>query len=307
MELVADHITKIYNGHTAIRDVSLTLTPGRVTGLLGPNGAGKTTFIRILNRIISADSGSVQIDGHPLSAKHIAHIGYLPEERGLYKKMRVLSHILYLARLRGLDKHEATRSALDWLEKLGLAQWKQARIEQLSKGMAQKVQFISTIIHQPGILILDEPFSGFDPVNANLIKQEILALREAGTTIMLSTHNMNSVEEICDDIVLINEGRAMLSGKIDEVKAAHRAHIYEIEFKGNIIGFTNALWAGYELLDRKQLGNEHFSVRLKLLNENTLNQLLTTVIPHVQIERVQEVVPSMSDIFLQTIQPKADA
>ncbi len=306
MRIEAQNIVKRYANHTALKDFSVVLESGKITGLLGPNGAGKTSFIRVLNQIIGADEGKILVDGNVLNKSHIPSFGYLPEERGLYSNMKVLTHIVYLARLKGLDKQTASQKAQDWLDKLDLSEWKNAKVRQLSKGMAQKIQFICTVIHDPEIIILDEPFSGFDPINAELIKQEILELKEAGKTIVLSTHNMNSVESICDNIILLNYGNKILDGSIKEVKESHRPNTYHIQFKGNVIGFTNALWAGYELIEREQLGNEHFVATIKLLNDNTINNLLDTVIPHVQIEGVNEVIPSMNDIFIQAIKEDTD-
>lgn len=302
MNIVAENIHKYYNNHVALKSFSAEFKSGHITGLLGPNGAGKTSFIRILNQILKPDGGSLMFDGHQLSSKHIEQIGYLPEERGLYKKMKVLDQIVYLARLKGLDKSSAKAEALSWLDKLGLNDWKKARIESLSKGMAQKIQFICTVIHDPQILILDEPFSGFDPINTNLIKQEIFKQKEAGKTILLATHNMASVEEICEDVILLNKGTKIIDGSVKDIKQSFRPNIYEVEFKGNMIGFTNALWAGYELIDRTQLSNDHFSARIKLLNDNTLNNLLSTVLSHVQIQRVEELLPDMNEIFIKAVE-----
>ena len=301
MSIQANNITKSYHGHEALKDFSAEFKSGRITGLLGPNGAGKTTFIRILNQIIGQDSGELLVDGKRVEQDFIDRIGYLPEERGLYKKMKVLKQVVYLAQIKGLSKEKATERANEWLDKLGLSEWKNKRVEQLSKGMAQKVQFISTVIHDPDVIILDEPFSGFDPINTNEIRNTILELKDAGKTIILSTHNMGSVEEICDDIILLNQGEKLLDGELKGVKQDFREEVYRVTFRGNIIGFTNALWAGYELIDREQLGNEHFSVRIKLIGNNTINDLLNTTIPHVKIEGVQEILPGMEDIFIKSV------
>ena len=299
--ILAQDITKQYHGHEALRKFSAEFKSGEVTGLLGPNGAGKTTFIRTLNQIIKADSGEIEINGKPLSSKHIESIGYLPEERGLYKKMRVLKQIVYFGRLKGLTKAVATENAVKWLEKFELKEWANSRILELSKGMAQKVQFIITVIHDPDILILDEPFSGFDPINTNLIKKEIQNFKDEGKTVVLSTHNMQSVEEICDSVVLLNRGRKILDGPVQTVRETYRPHIYKVAFTGSIIGFTNALWTDFELVDRKQIGDNRFTVYIKMLNDNDVNSLLTTVIPHVKIESVEEVLPGMDEIFIKAI------
>jgi len=300
--IVASDITKQYHGHLALKKFNAEFRAAEVTGLLGPNGAGKTTFIRILNQIIRSDSGWIDVDSKTLSPIHIKQIGYLPEERGLYKKMRVLDQIVYFGRLKGLDRSTAIQKAMEWLEKFELGEWKNKKVGQLSKGMAQKVQFIITVIHNPSILILDEPFSGFDPINTNLIKKEILAFKESGKAVILSTHNMQSVEEICDKVILLNKGKKILDGPVKKLREEFRPHIYKITFKGSIIGFTNALWAGYELIDRQQLGNEHFTVQIKMLNNNDVNSLLSTIIPHVKVEAVEEILPGMSDIFIKAVE-----
>jgi ABC-2 type transport system ATP-binding protein len=299
------NVSKFYRSHIALDDVSFSVQPGRIFGLLGPNGAGKTSLIRIINQITQPDSGSIHIDGVLLKQEHIEKIGYLPEERGLYKKMKVGEQAIYLAQLKGMQKAEAIKSLKFWFEKFEIASWWDKRIEELSKGMAQKIQFITTVVHNPEILILDEPFSGFDPINTNLIKQEILRLKKEGTTILLSTHNMGSVEEICDDIVLINQSKLVLEGEVNALRKAYNPHEYELSFKGDLIGFTHGLWIDFELLDKKIKG-DLVTVRVKLLNNKTLNELLTLALKHVELMEVKEVVPSMNDIFIQVVEPKKD-
>lgn len=222
------NVTKAFDRHVALSDVSLTMRRGRVFGLLGPNGAGKTTLIRILNRITAPDSGEVIFDGRQMQPADVARIGYLPEERGLYRKMKVGEQAVYLARLKGLTRREAETRLKEWFRKFGIMPWWNRKLEELSKGMAQKVQFIITVLHEPDLLIFDEPFSGFDPINANLLKDEILALRDKGATIIFSTHNMSSVEEICDHITLINKSRNILSGEVDEIRRRHGSNIFEV-------------------------------------------------------------------------------
>ncbi len=222
MKIEVINVTKRYADHVALNKVSLNVPEQSVYGLLGPNGAGKTTLIRILNQITGPDTGQVLIDGEPLQPKHVERIGYLPEERGLYKKMKVGEQAIYLAQLKGITKADATVRLKQWFEKFEISEWWNKTVEELSKGMQQKVQFITTIIHEPDILIFDEPFSGFDPINANLLKESILELRDKGATILLSTHNMNSVEELCDSITLINKGETILEGKVGEIKEQHR-------------------------------------------------------------------------------------
>ena len=223
MKIEVTNLTKRYADHLALNNVSLSVPEQSIYGLLGPNGAGKTTLIRILNQITGPDSGQILIDGEPLTPKHTERIGYLPEERGLYKKMKVGEQAIYLAQLKGIQKAEAERRLKQWFEKFEIEGWWNKTVEELSKGMQQKIQFITTVIHEPDILIFDEPFSGFDPINANLLKESILELREKGATILLSTHNMNSVEELCDSISLINKGEKILEGKVTEIKQQHRS------------------------------------------------------------------------------------
>lgn len=299
--LVADKITKTYQHHMALNEVSIAVPEQSIFGLLGPNGAGKTSLIRIINQITGPDSGRILFDGKPLAAKHIEQIGYLPEERGLYKKMEVGEQALYLAQLKGMEKYEAKKKLKDWFERFDIAPWWNKRIEELSKGMAQKVQFIVTVLHEPKLLILDEPFSGFDPINANLIKEEILRLRENGATIVLSTHNMGSVEEICEHIALINKSNVVLSGAVKQIQQDFKEGIFNIQFKGNKIAFTNALWTGAELLDSTELdGVTNATVRL--LNNTQPNDLLKAIIPHVEVLGLQEIIPTMGEIFIKKVQ-----
>lgn len=299
--LQAQHIVKQYANHTALNDVSIDVQHGRIFGLLGPNGAGKTSLIRIINQITGPDGGEVFLDGEPLRPDHIKDIGYLPEERGLYKKMKVGEQAMYLAQLKGLSRKDAYAALRQWFTRFDIAEWWNKKVEELSKGMAQKVQFIVTVVHKPKLLILDEPFSGFDPINTNLIKDEIMSLREQGATVIFSTHNMASVEEICDDIALINRGRVILDGSMKDVKAAYRNNTYNIEFTGEMIGFTNALWTGFELLDRAELEKGHYKATVRLLNDHTVNQLLQTIVPVCEVQRLNPVEPSMNDIFIQKV------
>lgn len=243
--LKVDDIVKEYAGHRALDQVSFSTQEGEIFGLLGPNGAGKTSLIRIINQITAPDQGQILLKGKPLAPSDIASIGYLPEERGLYKKMKVGEQALYFAQLKGMSKSEAKKRLAEWFEKFEISNWANKKVEELSKGMAQKVQFITTVLHQPPLLILDEPFSGFDPINTNLIKDEILQLKKNGTSIMLSTHNMSSVEEICDSIALINQSKLVLNGSLSEVKKQFKSDTYAIQFKGIMMAFANALWTEY--------------------------------------------------------------
>ncbi len=298
------HVKRVYKNyasHTALHNVSLHVPEQSIFGLLGPNGAGKTSLIRIINQITAPDKGEVFFERQTLAPKHISQIGYLPEERGLYKKMNVGEQALYLAQLKGMSKQEATIKLKQWFEKFEIDGWWNKKVEELSKGMAQKVQFITTVLHEPKLLILDEPFSGFDPINANLIKKEILELREKGSTIIFSTHNMESVEEICDHIALINKSKKILDGKVNEIKDAYRSNSYEIIFEGNMIAFSTALWTGFEILSTTtDKGRTH--VKVKGTDDRmSVNSLIGTLINHVRIISVHELTPSMNDIFIQKV------
>ena len=299
--LKVENIVKQYSGHRALDDISISTQEGEIFGLLGPNGAGKTSLIRIINQITGPDEGRVLLNGTEITRDDITKIGYLPEERGLYKKMKVGEQALYFARLKGMSKSEAKRKLKIWFEKFDIADWTNKKVEELSKGMAQKIQFITTVLHEPKLLILDEPFSGFDPINTELIKQEILALKEKGTSIMLSTHNMNSVEEICDSIALINNSKLIVSGSLTDVKKQFSADTYAIQFKGVMLAFANALWTGYELLDKEQLDDSTAIAYIKMKNGNKVNDLLKAVMPSVEVEEIHKVVPSMNDIFIKAV------
>src|SRR6202008_2336806 len=254
--LSAQNIVKKFAAHTALNDVSIDVSEGSMSGLLGPNGAGKTTLIRIVNRITGPDSGQVFLNGEKLQPKHVDMIGYLPEERGLYKKMKVGEQCVYLTRLKGLKKKDAEARLKAWFEKFEMGGWWNKKIEELSKGMQQKVQFIVTVLHEPKLLILDEPFTGFDPINANIIKNELLALNKNGTSIILSTHRMESVEELCSHIALINKSNKILDGSVKDIRNANRTNVYEIEYTGgNAIAISTALWTGFELVDNKVSGD----------------------------------------------------
>ncbi len=298
------HVKRVYKNyatHTALHNVSLHVPQQSIFGLLGPNGAGKTSLIRIINQITAPDKGEVFFEREILSPKHIEQIGYLPEERGLYKKMGVGEQALYLAQLKGMSKNEATIKLKKWFEKFEIDGWWNKKVEELSKGMAQKVQFITTVLHEPKLLILDEPFSGFDPINTNLIKKEILELRDKGSTIIFSTHNMESVEEICDHIALINKSKKILDGQVKEIKDAYRSNSYEIIFEGNMIAFSNALWTGFEILSSKnEKGRVHVSLK-GTDNRMSVNSLIGALVNEVKIISVHEITPSMNDIFIQKV------
>jgi ABC-2 type transport system ATP-binding protein len=302
MEILrVENIEKQYASHKALDNISFSTQQGEIFGLLGPNGAGKTTLIRIINQITAPDRGKILLNGKEITREDISKIGYLPEERGLYKKMKVGEQALYFARLKGMSKSEA-KSKLDyWFKKFEITSWTNKKVEELSKGMAQKIQFITTVLHQPKLLILDEPFSGFDPINTEIIKNEILRLKEQGTSIMLSTHNMSSVEEICDSIALINKSKLILSGSLKSVKEKYKSNTYAIQFKGLMMAFANELWTNFALVDKKQLDDDNAIAYVQLKNNNSLNDLLKTIMPVAQIQSVNEVFPSMNDIFIQAI------
>ncbi len=294
------NVSKRYSNHLALNDVSLSVPEKSVFGLLGPNGAGKTSLIRIINQITGPDSGEVFFKGEKLAPHHVENIGYLPEERGLYKKMTVGDQVLYLAQLKGLTKPEAKKRLKYWFEKFEMQDWWKKKVEELSKGMQQKVQFIVTVIHQPELLILDEPFSGFDPINAQLIKNEILELRKNGATVIFSTHNMGSVEELCDNIALINKSKKILDGSVKEIRQLFRTNTYQISFKGNVMGFTNALWTGAEVLEKRTEDGINFFT-IKALAHLKANQIIEVVLPTCELLSFNEVIPSMNDIFIMKV------
>ncbi len=298
--LSAKNIVKKYASHTALDNVSLDIPEQSIFGLLGPNGAGKTSLIRIINQITGPDSGEVLFEGQKLSQKHIEQIGYLPEERGLYKKMEVGEQALYLAQLKGMKKAEAKKKLKYWFEKFEIDAWWNKKVEELSKGMQQKVQFIVTVMHEPKLLILDEPFSGFDPINANLIKNEILDLKKKGSTILFSTHNMGSVEELCDYIALINRSKKIVDGSVKDIRKENKSNIIEIEFTGNMMGFTNSLWTFGKLGEHSAEG-EVCKAQIELTTGSTSNQLLSSILQAVEIHSFKEVVPSMNDIFIKKV------
>lgn len=291
------NITKRFENHVALNNVSLSMKSGRIFGLLGPNGAGKTTLIRILNRITAPDSGEVIFDGRPMQAGDVARIGYLPEERGLYRKMKVGEQAVYLSRLKGLSGSEAVKRLREWFDRFGIMPWWDRKLEELSKGMAQKVQFIITVLHNPDLLIFDEPFSGFDPVNAEQLKQEILKLKEQGHTIIFSTHNMSSVEEICDDIALINHSQVVLQGNMRQIKEQFRTGLFELKTTKPL---TEKEGQPFSIAEH----DTRFGVERYLLqaNENvTGNELVRYLSNEVEVRHFAEQIPSMNDIFLKVI------
>ena len=298
-------VTKKYADHTALDRMCIDIPEQCIYGLLGPNGAGKTTLIRILNQITAPDTGEVLINGEKLCQKHIARIGYLPEERGLYKKMKVGEQAIYLAELKGIKKAEAKKRLMEWFEKFGISGWWDKKVEELSKGMQQKVQFITTVIHKPDILIFDEPFSGFDPINANLLKESILGLRDKGATVLLSTHNMASVEELCDSITLINKGKSILQGKVSDIKRQHDTHKREIIIRTENLQPVYALGDTYNNIkvEPTEVTDE---IKLTTFSESP-NALLEQLMQIGELVAYKEVLPSMNDIFIQEVQSKNQA
>jgi len=292
------NIVKQYAGHRALSDVSLELEKGQIFGLLGPNGAGKTSLIRIINQITAPDSGEVYFDGEKLNQSHINRIGYMPEERGLYKKMEIGEQMIYLARLKGMSRDEAIKKLRYWFEKLEIQAWWYKKIEELSKGMQQKAQFVSTVVHEPDLIILDEPFSGFDPVNAELIKDEILELNRKGSTILFSTHRMESVEELCDSIALLDKSKKILDGKVKDIKNSYRNETYLIEYSGKKLDFdgTQPFAIAHETAN-----DEAFTLRIKLNTGSTANDVLKYLLPKTSINMLQEVIPTVNDIFIDKV------
>ncbi|WP_436515046.1 ABC transporter ATP-binding protein [Ekhidna sp. To15] len=295
--LKVENISKSYSEHQALTDVSMEIPEKTIFGLLGPNGAGKTTLIRIINQIIEADQGSILFDGTPLNLEHIRNIGYLPEERGLYKKMKVGEQLIYLGQLRGLTLREAATRGKAWCQKLEIMDWWGKKIEDLSKGMAQKIQFIATVMHEPTLIILDEPFSGFDPVNANLIKDEILELRDKGATIIFSTHRMESVEQLCDHVAMINKSEKILDGSKVDIKENFRDGSYYVEFKGGDIKSGT----GFELISTEDIGRGLKRSLVQYSADGNPNELLKQLIGQAEIHSFVERIPSMNDIFISLV------
>lgn len=298
--LELNNVVKTYEKHIAVNDVSFNVPKGSIFGLLGPNGAGKTSLIRIITTITRADSGSVLLDGEKLNNRHPSEIGYMPEERGLYKKMKVGEHLLYLAQLKGLSNANAKREINHWLEKFEITDWWNKKIEELSKGMQQKIQFIATVVHQPKLLILDEPFSGLDPINANLIKDEITELNRKGTSIIFSTHRMEQVEQICQEIVLINQGRNVLQGDVQAIKQNFKEHLFEINYSGMLPESLQAEDDANE--DYTIIENKNNRLLIKVTHDKASNQLLNYLIKNgVYINGFNEILPSLNEIFIKQV------
>lgn len=301
MFLEAKRVVKKYANHLALNEVDLQVPANSIYGLLGPNGAGKTTLIRIINQITGPDSGEIIFDGRLLRADDVQRIGYLPEERGLYKKMKVGEQAVYLARMKGLSRSDALKKLKYWFEKFEIQPWWDKKVEELSKGMQQKIQFVVTVLHEPKLLIFDEPFSGFDPINANLLKQEILHLKENGATILFSTHNMGSVEELCDHITLINKSRTILTGQIDDIRHSYKDHLIKLDFVGAESSIIEKLGTNFSIEGIEKV-NGHQTAFIKMHNETTVNQLISSIINDIQIVGLHEVLPTMNDIFIKVVE-----
>lgn len=292
-------ITKNYSSHTALSNVSMEIEKGSIFGLLGPNGAGKTSLIRIINQITAPDEGKIFFNQEPLQAKHIGKIGYLPEERGLYKKMEVGEQVLYLAQLKGLSRNESISRAKKWFLKLEIQDWWTKKVEDLSKGMQQKVQFIATVIHEPEFLILDEPFTGFDPINAEIIRQEIIELNHHGTTIIFSTHRLENIEEFCTHIALINKSKKVLDGNTRDILNLYRNNTYKIDYTGNPDFFRTQLPSEFSLLHEVK-GIEYDQAEF-IIHQGNLNNLVNYLLPHIAIQGIKESIPTIAEIFIKEV------
>jgi len=294
-----ENVTKRFSGHTALEDVSVAVPEKSIFGLLGPNGAGKTTLIRIINMITAPDEGHILFAGRNIQPDDIDQIGYLPEERGLYKKMKVGEQALYLAQLKGMSRHDAQAKLKVWFDKFDIGGWWNKKVEELSKGMQQKVQFIITVLHEPKLLIFDEPFSGFDPINVNLLKQEILRLRDNGSTIIFSTHNMSSVEELCDNIALINRSRKILEGNVMDIRKNHRSETYEVEISG-LNSFNLVLPPSCQVLEKAESAG-HSVLKIQGSLNHKSNELLEQLIRQADVHAFREILPTMNDVFIATV------
>ena len=301
MELFsANEVSKTYANHQALTNVSISVPEGTIFGLLGPNGAGKTTLIRIINQITAPDSGAVFLDGRPLRADDIYQIGYLPEERGLYKKMKVGEQALYLGQLKGLSKRDAMKELKIWFEKFEIIAWWDKKVMELSKGMQQKIQFICTVLHKPRLLIFDEPFSGFDPINTDIITREILRMKKEGATIIFSTHNMESVEQLCDHIALIDKSKKILDGPTQQIREKYKSNIYDISYRGAFDIQSHDLARKYNIISQEQNGSLN-KLSIQYLEGSNSRELIKDLIDHVEIVSFTEIIPSMNEVFIKVV------
>lgn len=299
--LLIEDVSKCFANHVALDNVSLSIPQGSIYGILGPNGAGKTTLLRIINRITAPDKGRVLFEGHDITPDDIYHIGYMPEERGLYKKMKVGEQAVFFARLKGMSRNDATRKLKEWFDKFNIGDWWNKNVDELSKGMAQKVQFITTVLHEPKLLIFDEPFSGFDPINANLLKSEILDLRDKGATIIFSTHNMSSVEEICDHITLINKSKNILSGNVNEIRHMHGSNIFEADYRGEEKLLKETLEGKCEIMESKPSPTGYNTIKIHIENDSEVRNVISATNNCVELRSFRELIPSMNDIFIRAV------
>jgi ABC-2 type transport system ATP-binding protein len=296
----AKNVNKVFSSTRALSNVSISVKEQSIFGLLGPNGAGKTTLIRIINQITAPDDGELFLEGRKMRQSDVALIGYLPEERGLYKKMKVGEQAIYLAQLKGMTKKDAVKNLKNWFERFEMVDWWNKKVEELSKGMQQKVQFVTTVVHKPKLLIFDEPFSGFDPINANLLKREILQLRNDGSTIIFSTHNMGSVEELCDHIALINKSVKIVDGPTNEIRQKYKSNIFEIKYKGNFEQVDQALGRNFKILEHTETERDN-QLQVQYLNGDSNNDLLQAIMPVAEILSFEEIIPSMNDVFIKAV------
>lgn len=296
----AQEVSKSYSNFKALSEVSISVPEGSVFGLLGPNGAGKTTLIRIINQITAPDSGTIWFDGRPMKADDIYRIGYLPEERGLYKKMKVGEQALYLGMLKGLSRRDAMRELKIWFEKFEIISWWDKKVMELSKGMQQKVQFICTVLHKPKLMIFDEPFSGFDPINAEILKEEILRMKKEGATIIFSTHNMESVEELCDHIALINKSKKILDGPTLNIREKYKSNIFDVAYKGEFAKIEQAVGHKYSILSHDETGRTN-SLKIQFLDGSSSGSLIKDLVDHVDIVSFNELIPSMNEVFIKVV------
>lgn len=294
-------VSKFFSQKQALNEIDLSIGSGKVFGLIGPNGAGKTTLIRILNQILEPSSGEVIIGGLSLNSAHVRSFGYLPEERGLYREMKVIDHLVFLGQIRGLKKAEAYQAAEFWLNKFEIHAWCNKRIDALSKGMAQKVQFIGSVVHDPSIIILDEPLSGFDPINIQLMLNQIQAFKDQGKTIIFSTHNMNSVEEVCDEVALINQGKLIANNQVHALRNQFKNGAFKIRYKGNQIALANALWTDFELIKTTDLGEEWHEALIQSRRGQQFNDVYAALSNAIQFQSIEELLPSMQDIFVKLV------
>lgn len=296
-----ENVTKSFGKHIALDNVSLAIPEGSIYGILGPNGAGKTTLLRIINRITAPDNGKVFFGNNEMTQEDVHRIGYMPEERGLYKKMKVGEQAVFFARLKGMSKKDATEKLKSWFEKFGIESWWDKKVSDLSKGMAQKVQFIVTVLHSPKLIIFDEPFSGFDPINANLLKEEILALRDKGATIIFSTHNMSSVEEVCDHITLIDKAKNILSGNVNEIRHKHGSNIFEISYRGEEEALVKAMTEVCEIMESTPAPKGYNTMKVHIAGDAEVRRVIAAANDSVEIRSFSEVIPSMNDIFIRAV------